>query len=72
MPRNKTNLYRYRVKSDMTQQKLADIAGCHTSTICRIECGSLKPRQPILEKLANHFNAVPDELVQTMDRRMRP
>ena len=46
-------LIHLRNKKDISQRKLADLAGLTNSTISRIEADSVKPDPATLEKLAN-------------------
>jgi len=48
--------------SGLTQQQLADAAGCRESLISRIESGRTRPDREIAERIAKHLGKRPFEL----------
>ncbi len=56
------NLKFYRKKKDISQEKLAELCDCATSTIGCIECGRQTPSFDLLVKIANALNINPADL----------
>ncbi|MDC0826788.1 helix-turn-helix domain-containing protein [Lactococcus petauri] len=60
-----SNLMNLRIKSNLSQKELAEKLDISTQTISNIEKGKSYPTFTNLEKIANYFNATPNQLLGT-------
>lgn len=59
---NAEKLRIYRKASGMTQQALADAAGCDRNTISRVEIGRLRPSHDLVQRIATVLGVSPASL----------
>jgi len=59
------NIKKYRIKAEISQDKLSKLAGITLYTITKIESGAtLDPRVETLKKIADALNCTMDELLK--------
>ena len=57
------NLQRIRKQRKLTQEQLAELVGCTSNTVSRIECGSLFPALDTVITLCNALNTTADSIL---------
>ena len=57
------NLQRIRKQRKLTQEQLAELVGCTSNTVSRIECGSLSPALDTVIILCNALNPTADSIL---------
>ena len=57
------NLQRIRKQRKLTQEQLAELVGCTSNTVSRIECGSLFPALDTVIILCNALNTTADSIL---------